>query len=137
MITAGPQSAGGRRAEVSRGALWFGLLGGAVAWTAHLMLAYATAEFGCVSRLEEYAIREISAVAWLLLLWTVVTTLVAAAATVVAYRCYDRLRSAAAAGDSVANVELSLARVGLLTSGLFTFVILFESLPIVFYLHHC
>ena len=42
-----------QRFEVSRGALWFGLFGGAIAWTVHLMFAYAAAEFGCIGRLGE------------------------------------------------------------------------------------
>lgn len=125
-----------REAQVSRGALWFGLFGGAIAWTAHLMLAYAAAEFGCVGRLGERGYLGITFVAWLELALTVATTMVAAAATVVAYRSHRHLRSGEAEDAKVA-AERHIAWTGFLTSGTFTFVILFESIPILYYLHGC
>jgi hypothetical protein len=124
-----------REVEVRRSALWFGLFGGAVAWTVHLMLAYATAEFGCVGRLGERSYQGITLVAWLEVVLTLVTTLASAAATVVAYRCHRRLRCDAARAD--ADAERYTAWAGVLTSGLFTFIILFESIPILYYLHNC
>jgi hypothetical protein len=126
-----------RGVRVSRGALWFGLFGGAVAWTVHLMLAYAAAEFGCVGRLGERGYLGISLVAWLELALTVVTTLVAGAATVVAYRNHRRLRSGEGEEDAAVAAERYTAWAGLLTSGMFTFIILFESIPILYYLHSC
>jgi hypothetical protein len=125
---------------VSRRALWFGLLGGALAWTAHLMFAYAIAEFGCVGGWGHGGYLDISLVAWLEVLLTVVTAAVAAAATFVAYRCY--LSSATAPLDSAASgsardTDRYTAYVGLLSGSLFFFVILFESIPIFFYLRHC
>src|SRR5919106_5097952 len=92
-----------REVQVSRGALWFGLFGGAAAWTVHLMLAYAAAEFGCVGRLGERGYLGVSMVAWLELALTVATTLAASAATVVAYRSHRRLRSGEA-GENAAGV---------------------------------
>jgi hypothetical protein len=123
-------SAVARDVGAGRGALWFGLLGGAAAWTAHLTLAYAAAEFGCVGGLGVRGYLGVSLVAWLELALTAVTTLVAASATAVAYRAFRRLRPDEAA-------ERYAARAGLLTSGLFTFIILFESIPILYYLHRC
>lgn len=137
MSTAAPPAAGGRRAGVSRGALWFGLFGGAGAWTAHLMLAYAAAEFGCVGRLGERVYLGITMVAWLVLALTVVTTLTSGAATVVAYRSHRRLRSEEAEEDAAGAAERYAARAGLMMSGTFTFVILFESIPVLYYLHSC
>lgn len=125
-----------RQVEVSRGALWFGLLGGAISWTAHLILAYAVAEFGCVGQLGERGYLGVSTVAWLELSLTVVTTLVAGTATVVAYRSHRRLRSRDA-DDAAEAAERYTAWAGLLTSGMFTFIILFESIPILYYLHSC
>lgn len=122
---------------VSRGALWFGLFGGAIAWTVHLMLAYAVAEFGCVGRLGERGYLGITLVAWLEVALTLATTLAAGAATVVAYRCHRHLLSNAAQEDADAAAERYTAWAGLLTSGLFTFIILFESIPILYYLYHC
>lgn len=45
--------------------LWFGVLGGAIAWMLHLLLAYAIAEFGCVSPFHEVKRLGLSGVAWL------------------------------------------------------------------------
>ena len=126
-----------REVQVSRGALWFGLFGGAAAWTVHLMLAYAAAEFGCVGRLGERGYLGISMVAWLEIALTVATTLASGTATVVAYRGHRRLRSGEAAGDAAVAAECYTAWAGVLTSGMFTFIILFESIPIVYYLHSC
>jgi hypothetical protein len=167
-----------REVKVSRGALWFGLFGGALAWTVHLMLAYVAAEFGCVGRLGERGYLGISMVAWLELALTVATTLASGAATVVAYRSHRRLRSAnslsenrrglahfagrpqqkeqsseqnvpvplsadgsrigsKAAEDAAVAAERYMAWTGVLTSGMFTFIIVFESIPILYYLHSC
>jgi hypothetical protein len=119
---------------VSRTALWFGLLGGAIAWTLHLMLAYAAAEFGLVGRLGDGPFLGISIVAWLELAITAAAALAGAAATAVAYRNDRRLRSGAAEDDTMRASLRYTARAGLLTSGLFTFIILFESIPIFYYL---
>ena len=129
-------STAARKIEVSRRALWFGLFGGAVAWTAHLMFAYGVAEFGCVGRLGEHGSLGISMVAWLEVGLTVATTMAAAAATVVAYRSHRRLRSDEAE-NAASAAERHIAWAGFLTSGTFTFIILFESIPILYYLHRC
>jgi len=120
-----------------RKALWFGLLGGATAWTVHLMSAYAIAEFGCVGGLAERSYLGITHVAWLELMLTVVTTAVAAAAAAVAYVQYRRLQSGSARDDVRQIAECHTAWAGLLTSGIFTFVILVQSIPIFFYLTRC
>jgi hypothetical protein len=116
----------------SRGAMWFGLFGGAIAWTVHLMLAYAAAEFGCVGRLGDREYLSISLVAWLEIALTVTTALIAGAATAVAHLQYRRLQ--AHAEDDAVGSERCLAWTGVLTSGLFTFIIVFESIPILYYL---
>jgi hypothetical protein len=126
-----------REVGVSRSALWFGLFGGAIAWTVHLMLAYAAAEFGCVGRLGERSYLGITLVAWLEVVLTLATTLASGMATVVAYRSHRRLRSDAAQADAAVAAERYTAWAGVLTSGLFTFIILFESIPILYYLHNC
>jgi hypothetical protein len=126
-----------REGQVSRGTLWFGLFGGAVAWTVHLMLAYAAAEFGCVGRLGERGYLGISMVAWLEIALTVATTLVSGTATVVAYRSHRRLRSGETEADAAVTAERYTAWAGVLTSGIFTFIIVFESIPILYYLHSC
>jgi hypothetical protein len=120
--------------DVSRKALWFGLLGGAAAWSVHLLFAYGIAEFGCLSQLGERHYLAISLVAWLELALTVATTLAAAAATAVAYFLDRRLRSSASAEGAAMQYT---ARAGLLASGMFTLVILFESIPILYYWNRC
>ena len=123
--------------EVSRACLWFGLFGGALAWTIHFMSAYAVAEFGYVGGLDERSFGSISLVAWLELALTAAGLLVAAAATAVARRSQRRLLSSAHNTGAAGEAERHTARAGLFTSGIFTFVILFESIPIFFYLCSC
>jgi hypothetical protein len=121
---------------VRRAGLWFGLIGGGLAWALHLITAYAIAEFGCVGRLAERSYASISLVAWLEILLTVITTLIAGAATAIAFQCQRRLQSV----DSTERFPIAdvfTARAGLFASGIFTFVILFESIPILFYLRNC
>jgi hypothetical protein len=122
-----------REMEVSRNALWLGLFGGAAAWTVHLMLAYGIAEFGCVAGIGERIYLGLSLVAWLEIALTVVTTLASGAAALVAYRSHQRLRST----DDREDSEAYLAWAGVLTSGIFTLVIVFESIPILYYLQSC
>lgn len=125
-----------QQVEVGRPALWFGLLGGASAWTAHLLLAYAVAEFGCVSGLGELLYLGISIVAWLEIAVTVLTALTAAAAAILAHSRHRILRSQNLA-EAGPGAEEYIARAGFITSSIFTFIILFESIPIVYYLRTC
>lgn len=122
---------------VSRGALWFGLLGGAGAWTIHLLAAYAAAEFGCVSGLSSREYMNVSFVAWLEIALTAMTTLFAGVATLVAWRTHRRLLARSAERDEALAAEQNTAWAGLLTSGLFMFIIVFESIPILYYLRSC
>lgn len=55
----------GGRDVVSDLRLWFGVMGGAVAWFLHFVLAYLIAEFGCVNGWGEVHWLGLSAVAWL------------------------------------------------------------------------
>lgn len=126
-------------AAVHRPMLWFGLLGGALAWTAHLMFAYAAAEFGCVSGWGRGRYLDVSFVAWLEVALTAVTATVAAASTFVAYRYHRRLAPPPleSADGSALTTQRYIAFVGLLAGSLFFVAILFESIPIFFYLRHC
>ena len=121
-------------AGVWRAGLWFGLIGGGIGWLVHLLSAYAIAEFGCVGGHGESAGRAISRVAWMELIATAVTAGLAAIATIIAYRCDRQLQSR---DEATLVGEKATARAGLLASGFFTFVILFESIPIFFYLRDC
>jgi len=103
------------------------------------MFAYAAAEFGCVGSLGRPGYFGISLVAWLILLLTAATASIAATSTFVAYRLYRHLATTphdSADGESH-SAERYISYVGLLAGSLFVFVILFESIPIFFYLRHC
>lgn len=114
---------------VKRFHLWFGLLGGAFAWLLHLMLAYAFAEFGCLSTMGQITFWNISLVAWNILIVSVVLTLIGAAATWIPYRIDRDLRA-----STEDHPQAFTARVGWISSGIFTFVIVFESVPIFYFL---
>lgn len=124
--------------------LWFGVLGGAIAWLLHLLLAYGIAEFGCVSPFSETRLMGLSGVAWLEIGASLITAAVAAIAAVVAYRSHpstwDQKRfeggdhAEASAADSP---RVFMAYTGVLTSALFVFIILVESLPVLYYLRDC
>jgi hypothetical protein len=90
-----------------------------------------------VGGLGEHRFWNVSFVAWLELALTAFAGLVAAVATVVAYCMLRRLQSSAHEATAGRDAERYTARAGLLTSGIFTFVILFESIPILFYLRNC
>jgi hypothetical protein len=122
---------------VSRVSLWSGLFGGAIAWTIHFMSAYVVAEFGCAGSFGDRSYGNISFVAWLELILTAAAVVVAAGSTAVAYRSELRLLSSVHDEGTPRCAERYTARAGLLTSGIFTFIILFESIPIFFYLHEC
>lgn len=121
----------------ARRGLWFGVLGGALAWLIHLVGAYVIAEFGCVGRLRSVSFLEVTAVAWLLIAFSSLMLLIALASTWVAYQRYRHLRNSAAPGDEATNAIADLDRAGWITGGLFALVIFVESLPILYYLQDC
>jgi hypothetical protein len=110
--------------------LWFGALGGAFAWLVHLISCYAIAEFGCVGEVGHVILSGISVVAWMCVAATALTLLVALAATFVAYRHWPRATSAEPAAEWLQPI----ASAGTFLSGFFAIAILFESIPIVYYL---
>jgi hypothetical protein len=124
---------------IHRGALWFGFLGGGVAWTGHLLSAYLIGEFGCVSGLGERHVRGVTVVAWLIIAASLAALLLAGAATFIAYRNRERL-----AGEpqpdrtrDQSNPELEMARTGMIASAWFMLIIAVETIPIFYYLRHC
>lgn len=116
--------------------LWFALLGGAVAWTLHLLLAYAIAEFGCVAGWDEFVAVGISLVSWLLIGVSVAMTALAAGALAVSWDAHRKSRRVPRNSDDRATLDYT-ARFGLITNGLFLFIILVESVPIFFYRGSC
>ena len=124
-------------------ALWFGFLGGAGAWTAHLLLAYFFAEFGCVGALRDKVFLGLGAPAAIIALFSAALVFIAAAATAVAYRAAKHMGLSIMASAEAeerqghAGAAIYLARAGVIMSGLFVFIILVQSLPIFYFLRYC
>ncbi len=119
---------------VRQSVLWFGLLGGAVAWVAHLMLAFVIGEFGCLAGWGEITFLGITAIAWAILVLSVVTLVVAVAATVAARGALGRLRKVGADRESA---EFLMARLGWINSAVFSLIIAVQTVPIFYYLGSC
>jgi hypothetical protein len=112
------------------------LLGGGGAWTLHLLLAYAIAEFGCLSGWGRQQFAGFSLVAWLLLGLSLVALTLAGGATIAA----ARLRRRAEQRVSEAEADRALvfgARLAFVTNLVFTVVIAVQSVPILYYLSGC
>lgn len=124
------------KTAVSRPRLWFGMFGGILAWTAHLMGAYLIGEFGCVGDKPHAMFAGLPVVTWLALGLTVLTFGAACAATWVAYRSGQKLDTDPANPDPELP-KPSLANAGLYLSGVSAFIILIESIPILYYFRDC
>ena len=123
-------------AQVNRALIWFVLLGGATAWTLHLLLAYAVAEFGCLSGMGETRAGGLTLVAWMLLGVSVLAAGLAGVAIGVSVRFHRRLR-AAAGGDEGGRATAFSVRLGLISNVVFGGVILVQTIPIFYYLGKC
>lgn len=111
------------RHDVPLAALWFALLGGPAAWTAHLLASYPLVPLAC----------DTGSTAPLNIL-TVVTALIATAAAGTGWWAYRRARGAGApdapgAGDASESRAGFMGLAGLLVALLFTFAIVIEGLP--------
>jgi hypothetical protein len=124
--------------QVRQVKLWFGLVGGALAWLAHLMIAYAVAEFGCVGGMDSWHALGISVVAWIVIAVSAITFVIASVAAIMAYRI-GLLLSGLEKHQSTAAIagETYAAKAGWLTSGLFALVIAVETVPILYFLREC
>ena len=105
-------------ARPPRAALWFALLGGPLAWTAHLLASYPLVPVSC--RLGTTA--PLNAL-------TAVAALIAAAAAATGTWAYRRARPAPDVPTDPASSARFMALCGLLLASLFTFAILVEGLP--------
>lgn len=120
--------------------LWVGVWGGGIAWTVHFLTAALIAEWGCLTGLSARTLWGMTAVAWSIILVSVVMALVASVVTWVAYRemlclntpsdeqsdLYDRLGN-----------RRFMARTGFAASSFFLLIIIAQSLPILFFLSEC
>jgi hypothetical protein len=121
-VSTGPQS--------KRGSLllWFGVLGGPIAWTAQLLLTYSLEEwFACspaaLDRGEVLGVQ----VPDVALLITVSLALVAVLAGIVALSCYRRLRNEPA--DETRSRARWMAVAGIMNSILYLIIILASLAP--------
>lgn len=120
---------------VSGWRLWFALLGGAIAWTGHLMLAYAISEFGCTSGIGRRSVLGVSVVSWMLLLMSAAMIALAAWAYGTAGGVGRGARRTSHP-DERSTAEY-VAHFGRIANGLFLFIVVIESVPIFFYLERC
>jgi hypothetical protein len=104
---------------VSRAALWFAFLGGPMAWSAHLLASYPLVSVAC--RLQTTLP---------LHLITAATALIAAAAALTGWRCYQQVHAGGPTGlgDAFARARF-MAVAGVALGLFFVFVILVEGLP--------
>lgn len=114
---------------------WPTLLGGAVAWTLHLLGAYLIGEFGCLTTMREPTLLGITAVAWAILTLSAAMLAVAVGFTWLAYRIGQTRHHATPPDDR--SVRHFTARLGVWLNGLFAFVIAFETVPIFFFMGSC
>ncbi len=122
-----------------RGVLWFALLGGGVAWTLQLLLAYAVSEFGCLSGLGERSAGGLTVIAWLLIGISAGAFGLASAAALMSARIRQKLRGNRrddTATEGVRTVAFS-GDLALVTNLVFLLVILAQSVPILFFLRTC
>jgi hypothetical protein len=119
-----PQSVAGERREAI---LWFGLLGGAVAWFIHLTASYLLSESACATTLGGQELLGVPASLLLQLAITLVAGLVALAAAVAGYRSWTVWKHEMAAGSS-GFVGLA----GFILSSMFLFIIIVETIPALF-----
>src|SRR5690606_28092051 len=108
----------------------------------HLVAASIISEWGCVSGLRRYEFLGITAVAWSVIVLSVAALLAAAAATWAVYRLnrhYHEMQESQQSEEvfNIHETDVFLARVGLLTSGLFVLIIAAQSFPILYFLTGC
>lgn len=114
---------------------WFAFLGGGCAWTYHLLTIYVIGEFGCVSGFDRHVYAGISAVAWLLIIASVIALVPAIAATWIGY--VDARRDAREEENPYEEGGRYLSSFGWPLNAVFTMIIFVESLPVFGYLGGC
>jgi hypothetical protein len=123
--------------SVNRWALYFGWLGGAVAWAAHFAIVYIAAEFGCISGLGHHHYIGVNMVSWIVIGTTVVALAITGAAIWTAYRLDQALNVEERGGTDTTAPRAHLARTGLITSVVFGFLTMVQAIPVFFFLREC
>jgi hypothetical protein len=110
--------------------LWFAVLGGATAWTVHLLVAWGLEEIACASGSRSSDVLGVP-LAVAIAAATLLTLAVSVAALVVAWRLWRRTRAAADGEVRVARASF-MAVVGLWADALFTLGILYGAVALLF-----
>jgi hypothetical protein len=106
------------------------LLGGAVAWTLHLVFAYVIAEFGILSGFVERQWAGLDAVSWLLIGWSAAMLALAASAV----RAAGSLPDDAGHGDETDRTVRFCAGFGRASNLVFLVIIAVQTIPIFYFL---
>jgi hypothetical protein len=118
--------------------LQFAFIGSAIAWTLHLMLAYAFAEWACVGGEPRFEAWGVSGTAWVLFALSLPLFLLSAASTYSAFRITREVRAdLEKAKADLSGSLLHLAYAGLLLGISFTFIILVQVIPVFYFLGGC
>lgn len=110
--------------------LWFGLMGGPVVYTLYFLAVYFLGEAACLADLLRYRVLGLEAIAFWVLLLTVVAAAIIGYGTWLAYGNWQQ--TTAQTPDDGASYAAFMAFVGLWLSGLFTLLTVATGLPALF-----
>jgi hypothetical protein len=111
-----------------RSKIWFAFLGGALAWTLHLMGTYALSEGFCRSGLHQYSFLGLGLMIWGLGLLTLLAMAVTLGALWTSRR--QQMTSLANVRSGSGDISIFMARSSLLANALFLIIIIAQSFPI-------
>lgn len=107
---------------------WFGFWGAALAWLGHFLFAYGIGEFGCVANFAGKEALGMSLVSWLLVLIAVLFFAIGVFSCRVALSNFKNSKDQSEAFSQKSGFILGLV---------FTSFILFQSVPVFFFLKKC
>lgn len=110
--------------------LWFGLMGGPVVYTLYFLAVYFLGEAACLADLLRYRVLGLEAIAFWVLLLTVVAAAIIGYGAWLAYGNWQQTDKRSA--DDGASYAAFMAFVGLWLSGLFTLLTVATGLPALF-----
>lgn len=115
----------------SRTRLWLGLLGGGTSWLAHLAVCGVGVELACVAGHDaaEPLFLGVGGVAWFVLGFTMLTLAGAGGSSWMARQAMHE--------DGAGEGHVWIARLGYLSGMAFMATILFETVPVLFFLRSC
>ncbi len=140
-MTADRQSLNYRAEEhgtMSRIAAVLSLIGGGIGWGLHLLLAWVISEFGCIAGWGDRSVGPITMVSLSILIATVISAGIAAAAVMVAMKA-SRGSGVTSGDHAVVAAENKgfISRFSFIMNMIFLFIILVQSIPVFFYLKEC